>query len=252
MRLLLLLLLATFTSAAIGQNRRSLGGAFMHASPLGHNGEGMRGGGPPANDDCTDAQSVSVAADCSAPIDGNNAEATDDGPDATCDDPGSELLDVWYSFNSGAESAVWITLTPSANMTDHVFVVYDGCAGTEIFCLVTPAAPAEVTVAPNTDYWVRVHSNLDYGVGGAFTLCISTEVNIDPPPPNDLCTGATPQSLAIGDTVTYNGDNSGATDSEGLDSIPHGKRSRHRYLRRCEDQLLRNALTLRYVLGRAV
>ncbi|HRF80249.1 MAG TPA: hypothetical protein PL070_09185, partial [Flavobacteriales bacterium] len=86
-------------------------------------------GSAPVNDDCANAQTIVAGMECDAPIEGNNAEATDVPLDVPCDDPGSELLDVWYTFNSGSLTTVFVDLTPGAGMTDHAFVVYDGCAG---------------------------------------------------------------------------------------------------------------------------
>ncbi|MBK7946044.1 MAG: hypothetical protein IPJ85_12420 [Flavobacteriales bacterium] len=157
-----------------------------------------------------------MTTDCTAPVSGDNTEATNDGPDATCDDPGSNLLDMWYTFNSGAEDTVSITLTPSAQMTDWAFVVYDGCAGAEVICQITPALAVNVEVTPGTDYWVRVYSNPAYGDPGPFTLCVSTPVITGPPPPNDVCSDVVPQPLAIGSMLTFTGTNIGAIDNEGL------------------------------------
>jgi len=41
-----------------------------------------------------------------------------------------------------------------------------------------------------------------------FTTCV---FNSAPTPPNDLCTGAVPQNLNVGNTVTFTGNNTGAT-----------------------------------------
>ncbi|MBK7946049.1 MAG: hypothetical protein IPJ85_12445 [Flavobacteriales bacterium] len=35
-----------------------------------------------------------------------------DGPVALCDDPGSDGPDVWYTFSTGTESTVRISLSP--------------------------------------------------------------------------------------------------------------------------------------------
>lgn len=42
-------------------------------------------------------------------------------------------------------------------------------------------------------------------------------------PPNDECDGAVNQDLAVGSTVTFTGDNTGATDSPGADSLGIGQ-----------------------------
>lgn len=173
-------------------------------------------GNAPANDDCANAEAITVAVDCTTPTAGNNADATNDGVDVSCDDPGADLLDVWYTFNSGAEDTVAITLTPGPDMEDWAFALYDGCGGAEVACVIVPFAAMNVAVPPNTDYWLRVYSNPTYGVGGAFTVCVTGPVAVAPPPANDECTGAVPQALSIGNTVTFQGDNTGATDTEAL------------------------------------
>lgn len=189
--------------------------AFINSTHKAHD-PGSERGNAPANDDCANAQAITVTADCAAPIAGNNAEATNDGTDVSCDDPGADLLDVWYTFNSGDEDTVAITLTPGPDMEDWAFALYDGCAGTELACVIVPFAALNVAVSPNTDYWLRVYSNPTYGVGGSFTVCLTGPVVVAPPPANDECTGAVPQSLAIGSTLTFQGDNTGATDTEAL------------------------------------
>ncbi|MBK8226432.1 MAG: T9SS type A sorting domain-containing protein [Flavobacteriales bacterium] len=186
------------------------------AKPMHLAAHGPDRGNAPANDDCANAEAITVAVDCTTPIAGNNADATNDGADASCDDPGADLLDVWYTFNSGPEDTVAVTLTPGPDMEDWAFALYDGCGGAEVACVIVPFAALNVAVSPNTDYWLRVYSNPTYGVGGAFTVCVTGPVVVAPPPANDECTGAVPQALAIGGTVTFQGDNTGATDTEAL------------------------------------
>ncbi|HQW87761.1 MAG TPA: T9SS type A sorting domain-containing protein [Flavobacteriales bacterium] len=62
-------------------------------------------------------------------------------------------------------------------MGDAVVVVYDGCNGAELGCDINPAAPYDVTVAPNTDHVVRVYSNTQYGGGGDFEICLSAAIS---------------------------------------------------------------------------
>ena len=214
----LLLTLATLLLAfqpMVAQEKQGTRTAMARSGAAAQHANTARGSAP-ANDECTNAETITVSTDCDVPIAGNNAEATDVPFDVPCDDPGSELLDVWYTFNSGSLTTVYVDLAPGAGMTDHAMVVYDGCAGEAVYCMVAPVAVQEVEVAANTDYWIRVYSNLTYGVGGAFTLCVSSETVTPPTPPNDLCADAAPQVVALGSSVTFNGDNTGATDSEGI------------------------------------
>lgn len=191
-------------------------GASAAHSAHGLPGPGERGGGPPANDDCANAQVILPTAHCMAAIDGDNTGATDDGPDASCDDPGATLLDVWYTFTTGAAGPVAITLIRSAAMTDGNYVLYEGsCTGNEVACRVGPALGQQELLQPATQYWLRVYSNPTYGTPGPFTICIQDLASV-PAPPNDDCLNVTPTALAVGSTISFNGDPTYALNGEGL------------------------------------
>lgn len=219
MRLILLpcFLLFAFVHVALGQrstNRRS--NLSLEKSWHAQASDAQRGSAP-ANDDCANAQAITIAADCAAPISGTTFDATQDGSaEPVCDTDAGPYLDVWYTFNSGVETSVWITLTPITAGMDFAFTLQEGCTGAEVFCVALPGSALEIPVIAGTDYVVRVYSNEFYGPPGDFELCVSTDVIIAPPPPNDVCTDVTPQPVAIGGTATYNGDNTGATSNEGL------------------------------------
>lgn len=167
----------------------------------------------PANDECAAAEPILVTGldDCgTGAVTGTNEFSTETNDVPSCDISEFGIQDVWYSFNSGSESAIVVTLTPDANMTDHSFVVYEGCGGAEVACEILPdGTPLVVVVQPNTDYVVQVYSNLDFGGGGDFTLCVSADDS--PAPVNDICSGGIPEALAIGNTVTFTGTTVGAT-----------------------------------------
>lgn len=171
-------------------------------------------GNAPANDDCANAEAITVTADCATLISGDNTDATQDGSGPSCDNSGA-WLDVWYTFNTGAEDTIAITLTPSAQMTDWAFVIYDACGGAEIACVLTPVSVSPVLLAPGNDYWLRVYSNTFFGDPGPFTLCVSTPGDLAPPPPNDLCANVVAQPLAIGSTLTFTGTTVGAIENDG-------------------------------------
>lgn len=173
-------------------------------------------GGPPANDDCSNAQVIALTLNCFTLISGDNSAATSAGPDASCDDPGGTLLDVWYTFTTGAQGTVAITLSRSAGMTDGNYVLYEGaCDGNEVGCRIAPVLGQQELLLPATQYWLRVYSNPAYGDPGAFTLCIQ-DVGAVPAPPNDDCANVTPSALAMGGSVTFTGDATYALNSEGL------------------------------------
>jgi hypothetical protein len=150
----------------------------------------------PANDDCISAIPLSIYLDGACPanaVAGNNFYATFSGGDADCDDPGSYLQDVWYTFNAGANTSVTITLD-EGTMEDWAFTVMDACGGGEIACEIQPGGGISVDVDPFTDYLVRVYSNFTFGNGGQFTICLTGAVE------SLVCDGATVQASS-GQTV---------------------------------------------------
>ncbi|HEX2618463.1 MAG TPA: T9SS type A sorting domain-containing protein, partial [Flavobacteriales bacterium] len=177
-------------------------------------------GSAPANDECAAAEALTVHTDAECATlatAGNNGGSTTTTGDPACDASDTGYQDVWYSFNSGANEQVNITLTPSVDMTDWAFVVTTSCASTdELACEIVPDGPINVVVTPNTDYIIRVYSNLQYGVGSTFTLCVAGGGEIPEPPANDDCAGATAHNLSVGGSVDISGNNVGATDGEGF------------------------------------
>jgi len=197
------------------QSKRASCAPFTSSQRTAHGSGNDRGNAPP-NDDCANAEAVTVTPDCATPITGTTMDAAEDGGEPVCDSDAGPYLDVWYTFNSGSETDVWITLTPITAGMDYAFTLQDACGGAEIYCVALPGSALEVPVITNTNYWLRVYSNATYGPPGDFALCVSTDVIIAPPPFNDLCSSVTAQTVAIGNTATYTGDNTGATDNDGL------------------------------------
>lgn len=167
-------------------------------------------GGPPTNDNCASAQALTVGTDCLAPTAGDNTQATQSVLGPACDPTTTGIYaDVWYSFNSGSNTSVLVDLVPSLTMTDNVLVVLDGCTGTELLCFVLPVGPQAVVVSTNTNYFIRVYSNTQYGDPGPFTICVRTP---GAAPANDDCAGAI--SLPVNQNcVPTNGTTSGGTQS---------------------------------------
>lgn len=175
-----------------------------------------RGGGAPANDECATAEALTLLADgeCETmATTGDNGGSVNSTGDPGCDASNAGFQDVWYSFNSGDNALVLINLTPvdPAVMTDHGFVLLDGCDGAEVACQVLPAGAVNIAVTPNTDYVLRVYSNVQFGVGGPFTLCVTANGYPPPPPANDLCSSVTAEALSIGTPLTFTGDVTSAT-----------------------------------------
>ncbi len=167
-------------------------------------------GGGPVNDDCSGAITLAVNPpfDCPAnAVTGDNTSAavTVDAP--ACDASTAGFQDVWYTFNSGGNSNIVVNLD-WGTATDLFIEVLDACGGTSVFCDVVNPAPYNVPVTPGTDYVIRVFSNNDFGVGGVFTICLSGG---GAPTPNDDCGSVVFTPLNVGTTITFTGDNTGAT-----------------------------------------
>ena len=178
-----------------------------------HPAPGVFRGGGPINDECANAVAITIVGldECGTlATAGDNTSATQSVGNPTCDNSNAGYSDVWYSFNSGSNINVFVTLTPDAAMTDWCYVVYQACDTTaDIACEVVPVGAQSVAVAPNTDYSIRVYSNLQYGVGGPHTVCVA--VDNSPAPVNDLCSSVVPVTLSIGGSVNFTGTTAGAT-----------------------------------------
>ncbi|HEX2616099.1 MAG TPA: hypothetical protein VHL57_01090, partial [Flavobacteriales bacterium] len=169
---------------------------------------------PPANDECTAPAPIAVVdiADCGTlATQGTTVGAPIVQNDPSCDNSNVGHADVWYTFNSGVNTEIYVTMAPGANVADWGFAVQSTCdPTTDIACHINPNGPRLVLVTPNTDYLVRCFNNLRYGARGEFTLCVA-QLPFVAPPANDACTSAVPVALAVGSSITFTGDVSGAT-----------------------------------------
>ncbi|MBK9761655.1 MAG: T9SS type A sorting domain-containing protein [Flavobacteriales bacterium] len=205
---------------AAAHARSSQQASLHHSSPGGFRGTN------PVNDECANATALTVVGldECgTSATPGDNTTATQSVGNPSCDASNAGYADVWYSFNSGSNSTVYVTLAPDAAMTDYCYAVYQACDTTaDIACSVLPGGAEAVAVAPNTDYSIRVYSNLQYGVGGPHTICVA--VDNSPLPVNDLCSSVTPVNLAIGGSANFTGTTAGATidgDYDPADLTPY-------------------------------
>lgn len=171
---------------------------------------------PCVNDFCTDAVPLPLELGSTLTFVGDNTGATFDG-DAV---PGS-LLDQFPFANS------W-----HAFITSHctkITVSYCGTADgwSTVWKLLTTQCPADAVIYPLTEdtttcangnwtfsfdelqpgtYYLPV-PNVGFGQGGGpYTVTVTAD-----PCSNDLCGNVIPQSLAIGSTLTFTGDNTNAT-----------------------------------------
>lgn len=156
--------------------------------------------GPPVNDTCANATSVTVTGG-SATVTGSSECATDDTPTPSC--TGTSSHDVWWTFTTGAAQAGLWQIDTCGSAFDTVLTVYSGaCASlTELpsGCndnaggspCASPQSAVTVSLAASTTYKVRVSS---HSPGGAITL----NINFLAPPANDAC--ATPTAIASAGT----------------------------------------------------
>lgn len=189
-----------------------------HARPAMEN----RGGG---NDECATATMITVTSDCSGSIAVYDAtDATESQPAILCNGFTSpEARDLWYSF---VATGVVTSITVEGTLTfDAVLEGFSGACGSLVsvgcadatFPPATPVNTTEtLTMATNVGdtYYVRVYSYWSpEPTDFEFTLCAYSPSNV---PANDQCSGADNQNVAVGSSVTFTGDNTGALDTEGL------------------------------------
>ncbi len=164
-----------------------------------------------ANDLCANATVLTVNAAGACPgaaVGGNNGGAGNDNGTPGCDVTESAFEDVWYSFNSGIYASITMDITPGT-IEDIVIEVFEGsCAGSVIECDLG-ALSYNLAVTPGTNYVVRLASNNDFGFGGTFDICLTGNGG-GGGSANDDCADVTASPLAIGSTVTFNGDNTDA------------------------------------------
>ena len=142
----------------------------------------------PANNDCVNASNLTVNATCLS-TSGTTSGATEDLiPDPSCD-PGN-INDVWYTFNSGPNTSVNITvnLVTASWIGIEMFtacgtlapgISLGGVIGNCDWNTSAPNPTVASGLTPNTVYRFRLFTNVTYDIAGSFTVCLT----IPPPPP---------------------------------------------------------------------
>lgn len=135
----------------------------------------------PENDECANAIAIDVNEPFECPdasVIGDNSLATVSSAAPECDESVDGFQDLWYSFNSLGNTLVTLQFS-NFSMEDAGVEVLDGCSGTSLFCDFGAALadPIAMDVEANTEYLVRVYSNLDFGAGGEFGLCVSAALS---------------------------------------------------------------------------
>ncbi len=172
--------------------------------------------GPPANDECSGAEVLTVNPDfnCGATTNGTTVAATQSNETAPTVNAAGTNDDVWYTFT--ATNAIHkISLTNITGLvTDMAMAIYSGNCGSLVH--IQSSDPETMTVTgltPGQSYKVRVYTyTATPGSSASFTICVGTP---PPPPPNDNCNNAI--ALTVNPDyncgTTTNGTTVGATQS---------------------------------------
>jgi uncharacterized protein YjdB len=168
----------------------------------------------PTNNDCANATILAVNPSCLL-TSGTTSGATEDPIlDPSCD-PGS-INDVWYTFNSGANTSVNVTvnLGTASLVGIEIFsacgtlapgISLGGALGNCDFNTSAPNPTVITGLTPNTNYRFRLFTNVTYDIAGSFTVCLT----VPPPPPAptvsinsaSICPGASTTLTATPSTL---------------------------------------------------
>ncbi len=177
-------------------------------------------GAAPANDNCANATLLTVGTSC-APVNGTVDQATQSIAGVDCATfIGNANDDVWYRFVANGPN---VTIVLECNETfDGVIDLRSGaCNGTNIDCMDNFIAGGSETLlatglTSGTTYRFRVYDfEAGYPVDPTFSVCV---FGTPAAPANDLCEDAVIQDLNVPGSVSVSGDNTGATDTEGIGS----------------------------------
>lgn len=195
---------------------------FMLAATIGARSAPVLPGG--SNDECATAVAVEVTAECAGSIGTYDASsATTSQPASTCSgSTSSDAQDLWFNFMAtGPVTRVVVEGTLSFDPVVEGFsgscgdLVSMGCTDVT-FPASVPTSTTEVltlhTVEGST-YFVRVYPyTLPQPEHHSFSLCI-----FEPElPSNDECSNVAPVALTAGSELSFTGDNTDCTDTEGL------------------------------------
>ncbi len=182
----------------------------------------------PVNDHCGDVTPVALAVDSAIVFTGTTVGATNDGDNA----PGSGLEPygnmpvVWVAFTTTECADVAISFCGSANpfLSQYFWEVLTPQCPADQLIITTDYNNSECADGqpvihhhelPAGTYYYPVWADQD-GPVGDYVITISATACAPTGPVNDPCSGAASNALAVGDTLAITGDNTGATDSEGL------------------------------------
>lgn len=183
----------------------------------------FRGGG---GNTCASANPLVVSSTCN-PATFDAALATQSQAAIACNGYTSPAAkDLWFSFT--ATSATSTVTVNGVGDFDAVIQFFSGSCGALISmgCQDAGYPPANTveTVSFGTfigqTYYVRVYSfSNPVPLSSQFSICVTHQSGGGTTPPNDFCTGAVPQDLSVGSTVTFSGNNTGATLLDGTEYV---------------------------------
>ncbi|NBC57886.1 MAG: DUF4397 domain-containing protein, partial [Bacteroidetes bacterium] len=160
---------------------------------------------PPANDECSNAVSLTVNADlnCTNVTSGTTAGAT---ASSQADDvTGTPDNDVWFSFvatETQHEISLQNVQAVIGTSTDMGMGLYDGSGGCSALTLVDDSDPNTLLAGGltiGTTYFVRVYGWSSSNTAQTdFDICVGTP---PPPPANDDCSGALPLTVTTDNTT---------------------------------------------------
>jgi PQQ-dependent dehydrogenase (s-GDH family) len=160
---------------------------------------------PPANDDCSNATSLTSATSCSNTTSTLVGTSASTGLPAGCESAGVHY-DSWYKFVATTTTHTVTISGQGSNFTNPEIQLYSGTCGTlaSITCGTTTLTYSALSIG--VTYYVRV-SNIGSSPvnNGGFSICVT---NPPPPPSNDDCVGATTLTSAtscsnVAGTIEY-------------------------------------------------
>lgn len=175
---------------------------------------GQRGSAPP-NDEACDAPVDALAIGGTLDWSGSLAGATDS------EDLGAPTVWQAFTITECAEVTLdWCGTTPTFS-SDYVILFDGSCDAFGVAYFPTGPLPECNDGNPVTTFYALAQGtyfvaigDVD-GSGGTYSIHASASA-CPPPPPNDEICDVTPDALAVGSSVTWNGIMAGATDQEGL------------------------------------
>ncbi len=181
----------------------------------------------PPNDNCADVTPVPLTAGSTLTFTGDNTGATQD-----CPEPNGSMPEVWHAITTTECMDISIDFCGTPAVFWYVYIIMNtGCpCNGRVFAdywTDTECPDYNQTVhfynVPAGTYYIPVLYAPEYGTAGPYTM----NVNGVPctPPVNDNCADVVPVPLDEGDTVTFTGNNTHATNDcpllEGAPEVWH-------------------------------